>query len=529
MDPSGIFTILGLAVAVYALIPREKRLDLGLRISTSDWLVIGSTLFVVHYIIYFPILEEIGLVFDLGPWRYGFNEKNTIYLIFLGLGAFIIFRAKTAKFKRSNIGSVNELFEELLLEKKYGELALLTEKHIREILKIKNSNSFRNQLAIKTRPPSYCDIHLGNKKLGYLDKKFPRLLQWISERLGKEDVAPEMATNIIRRLIHNYGFVRHLSISRPYLGITIIEIDSGFKEDFLKNFFYNLLEHEGSVYYYELEHTQNITSNNRYYLSKTNRLLYYLFNDIKVSQDLAIYKPVGDKVCEVIDYDIKLSDRYNEPLGTYYESQRFRCPIDSSVHFFEIMIIESMHQGIRWHMWLYYFPTFVRKILLKLNPSSDVDLYSEWPTPFHYILYHIVSIMLDWLDEYSYVEDKSQLRMQDEALRHDNGSIPKSTALALGNIVFMIVSSPTVSSRFKTYILEIVFRFLRDKSHDDEQAPLIRVLMHSILKNGFHNKVDCEYLETFHECYHEVDHVIRFELEEFNALLESTRSECDPA
>jgi len=529
LDPSGILTVLGLAVAVYAIIPREKRLDLGLRISTTDWLVIGSTLVVVHYIIYFPVLKEMGLAFDLGCWRYGFNEKNTIYLIFLGLGAFIILRAKAAKVNRTNISSANELFEELILEKKYGELALLTEQHIQEITKVKNSDSFRNQLANKIRPENYFDIHFENKKPGYLDRHFPELLEWISSRIEKEDSRPEVATNIIRRLVHNYGFVRHLSISRPYLGITIIEINTGFTEDFLKNYVCSLLEHEGSVYYYELEHTQNLTSNNRYYLSKTNRLLHYLFKDINVSEKLAIYKPVGDKVCEYIDYDDKLIARYNEPLGTYYESQRFKCPIDSSIHFFEIMIIESMHQGIHWHMWLYYLATFVNKILVKLNPSSDVDLFSEWPTPFHYILYHIVSVMLDWLDEYSCVDDKSQLQMENENLCHNNGSIPKSTALALGNVVFMIVFSSSVSNRFKTYILEIVFRHIRDHSHDDDQGPLNRVLMKSVLGNGFHNKLDCEYLEIFSECYQEVDDVIKCELENFSTLLESTRLECGSA
>ena len=137
--------------------------------------------------------------------------------------------------------------------------------------------------------------------------------------------------------------------------------------------------------------------------------------------------------------------------------------------------------------------------------------------------------MLDWLDEYSHVDDKSQLQMENENLRHDNGSIPKSTALALGNIVFMIVSSRSVSEHFKTYILEMVLRHLRDKSHDDDQASLNRVLMKSILRNGFHNKLDREYLEIFQEYYQDVDHVIRFELEEFNTLLESTRLECDPA
>jgi hypothetical protein len=210
------------------------------------------------------------------------------------------------------------------------------------------------------------------------------------------------------------------------------------------------------------------------------------------------------------------------------ESQRFKCPIDSSIHFFEIMIIESMHQGVHWHMWLYYFPTFVRKILDKLKPSPDVNLSSEWPTPFHYILYHIVSIMLDWLDEFSHVDDSSQIQMDNENLCHDNGSIPKSTVLALGNIVFMIISSPSVSDHFKTYILEIILRHLRDKSSDGEQASLNRVLMKSILWNGIHNKLDCEYLEIFHKHYQRIDHILRYDLEEFNTLLKSTRLKCAP-
>lgn len=529
MDPSGILTIIGLAVAVYAIIPREKRLDLDLRISKVDWFIVGATFVVVHYIIYFPVLKKLGFTFDLGYWCYGFNEKNTIYLIFLGLGAFLIFRAKIAKVKRSNINSANELFEELILENKYGELALLTKQHIRDITKVKMSDSYRNRLAKKIKPVSYFGMHFENKKPSHLDKWFSKQLKWISSSIEKDDEKSETATNIIRRMINNYGFVNYLSISRPYLGITIIEIDTGFTKDFLKNFICRLMDNEGSIYYYELEHTQNLTSNNRYYLSKSNRLLYYLFNDIKVSEKLAIYKPIGDKVCEFIYYDAKLITRYNEPLGTYFECQRFKCPIDSSIHFFEIMIIESMHKGVNWHMWLYYFPIFVRKILDKINPSQDVNLLSEWPTPFHYILYHIVSIMLNWLDEYSYVDDKSQLQMENENLCHDNGSIPKSTALALGNIVFMIISSPSVSIHFKTYILEIILRHLHDKSHDEEQEALNRVLMNSVLRNGSHNKLDCEYFELLYESYQNIDHVIRFGLEDFNDLLESTRLECDSA
>lgn len=525
MDPSGILTILGLVVAVFAIIPRERRLDLSIRISNLDWLIIVATLILVHYIIYFSVLKELGLAFELGSWRYGFNEENTIYLIFLGLGIFLIFRAKVSKITRSNIDSANDLFEQLLLEEKYGELTILTERHINYISKIYKSDSYLNQIANKIRPTESFSMYLGNQKPSYLDSFLPKQRVWISSLIERGDDKKEIAENILRRLVNNVGFVRHLSISRPYLGIQIIETDTYFIEDFVINFFNNLMENETSVYYYELEDTQNLVSGSRYGLSKNNKLLYYLFNNVKVSETLGIYKPIGDKVCNLLDYDKKLIARYNEPLGTYYESNRFRCPIDSSVHFFEIMILESMHQGIRWHMWLYYFPSFVTKILDKLDPAPGVDIDREWPTPFHYILYHTVSVMLDWLEEYSKVANKDPLQMDDERLHHDNGSIPKSTVLALGNIIFMIISSPAVSNQFKEYILEIVFRYLRNNQHDVSQQQINRVLMNSILRNGFHNELKVNYIIKLIEIYENIDHIIRSELKEFEVLLDSAKLE----
>ena len=110
---------------MFAIIPRERRLDLSIRISNLDWLIIVATLILVHYIIYFSVLKELGLAFELGSWRYGFNEENTIYLIFLGLGIFLIFRAKVSKITRSNIDSANDLFEQLDLANKMDKHPLI--------------------------------------------------------------------------------------------------------------------------------------------------------------------------------------------------------------------------------------------------------------------------------------------------------------------------------------------------------------------------------------------------------------------
>lgn len=524
MDPSGVLTILGLVVAVVAIIPRERRLDLSIRISNLDWLVIASALVLVHYIIYFPALRKLGLTIDIGDWHDGFNEQNTVYLIFLILGTFLILRARFSRIKRSNIDAANDLFEQLLLEEKYVELTSLVDKHIKDVSKIYKNESCLNQVADKIRPTNRFVIEMGIEQPSWFDGFLPETRVWISDFIRNNDEKKEIAGNILRRIVNNTGYVRHLSISKPYLGIKIIETDTYFVDDFVDNYFNNLMENEASVYYYELEHTQNVAMG-RFYLSKSNKLIYYLFNEVKVSERLGVYKPVGDKVCNILDYDKKIIARYNEPLGTYYEINRFKCPVDSSVHFFEIMILESMHQGIRWHMWLYYFPTFVTKILDKLNPSPEVDLHSEWPTPFHYILYHIISVMVDWLQAYKDVDNKTALKMEDEGLHHDNGSIPKSTALALGNIIFMITSSSSVTDQFKEYVLEIVFRHISRVKHDEDQQQITRVLMNAILRNGFHDELKADYIREFAERYRSIDRFMQSELTEFETLLTSAERE----
>lgn len=529
MDPNGLLTILGIAVAVFAIIPRESRLDISLRISRVDLILVFLSLFLVHYIVYFPVLNELGLALDLGHWKWGFNEKNTTYLILLFLAIYIFLRARVAKVTRSNIRGFNDLFECLLFEGKYGELAFLTEKHLRDIINIQKNYCLRNKVALMLRPSNKFARFMndGVIKDGFLKKRFPNQMKGLAIFFERNDIQKTFASSIIIRIFNNPEYVSYLSISKPYLCIEILNYDIINKEDFLKLFINSLLDKPGGTYYFELEHTQNNLSHNRYVLYKSNKLLFYFFNDVKVSEKLAVYKPVGDKVCEIIDDDSNIEKRYNEPLGNYEENQRFRCPIYSSLHFFNIMIIESMHQGIRWHMWLFYFQTFTKKIIDKLIPDDSVDLQAEWPTPFHYLLYSMVKIILGWIDESQYVANKEFLLMNNDSLNHDNGSIPKSAALAIGNIVFMIISSNKIDDSFKIEIIEIIMRDLRNSQSIEDLNKLNCVLMKSILFNGFYNKVDLHYLYEFKRLYSKIDHVIRFDLDNFNELLENSIAEID--
>jgi len=100
MAPEALATLFGLAAAVYALLPSERRLDLRLRLHTVDWLVLGTAILLVHYILFFPVLAAVGVAPHLGPWRWGFTTASASYLTLLGATFFVATRAFRATLTR---------------------------------------------------------------------------------------------------------------------------------------------------------------------------------------------------------------------------------------------------------------------------------------------------------------------------------------------------------------------------------------------------------------------------------------------
>lgn len=48
-----------------------------------------------------------------------------------------------------------------------------------------------------------------------------------------------------------------------------------------------------------------------------------------------------------LDEDRKLAEKLNESVGSNYDGGRFRCPINSGIALFEIMVHEGIHQGLK--------------------------------------------------------------------------------------------------------------------------------------------------------------------------------------
>lgn len=478
MDFSILLAILGLGIAVFSLLKPQTKLSITFKINWFDKTVVAISLLLVHYIAFTPVLKELGLLLSLGPWRWGFDEKSATYLIFLLLTAFVVLRLRIAKLNEVNIERYAELIERLLLEKKYDELVNLIESHLTSLFAL---------------------VEKGNDE----------------------------ARIIVNQALTSRELVNYVAVSKPKLGIELLKNNFSIKEQFVTLYISSLIDNKGSQFYYEMANIQYTSTMHRFDIPQQYSLSHYLFSDVTVSESLGIYKPVGDKIKLLLTEDKELVQRNNSSLGSFYETERESNVIECGLHFFEIMILESMHQNLQWHMWLYYFPSFSKAILKKLEPTPDVDLDIEWPTPFHYYLYRLIDINFDWIDEFPNVENCEEITFKSVSLQHDNGSILKSAILSVGQLIWQVTESSKLDDRFKSYCLEIALRHLRDFKDVEVLKASYGVLILSILFNGFFDKKDVTVLKTYQYLLTQIDNLLVLENEDFTNLLEKTLEELE--
>lgn len=476
MDFSILLAILGLGVAVISLLKPQTKLSISFKMNWLDKSVIAFSLLFVHYIAFAPILKEFNLLLPLGHWRWGFDEKSATYLIFLLLTAFIVIRLKIAKVNLKNITKFSDLVERLLFEKKYDEVVHLLDNHLTSLFKLVKDNN-------------------------------------------------DDARAIVNQTLTSDELASYIAISKPKFGIKLLRQNFSIKEQFLTLFISALMENKGSQFYYEMANIQTIRMGNRFDIPQHYPLAHYLFSDVTVSEKLRVYKPVGDKIKLLLTEDNQIVQRSNSSFGSFDETERQNNIIECGFHFFEIMIFEAMHQKLTWHMWLYYFPSFSKCILEKLDPTPDVDLEREWPTPYHYYLHRLISINFDWIEGFQNVEGCEAISFNHISLRHDNGSILKSAILSVGQIIWKIIETDKVDDNFKKYCLDTALRNIRDIKEVNVLKPSYQVLIRSLLFNGFMDKKDPSVLNKYKALVDQIDHLLVHENEDFTNLLDTTLKE----
>lgn len=518
MGAGTLLTLLGLLVAAYAVLPPERRLDLKLRLTALDWVVAGAALILIHCIQFYPTLLRLRLVPHLGPWPWGLTSENASYLIVIVAAGFITFRCGLARVRPSTISSLRDLLERLLFEERFSEVLFLLERHLPALFRVYHQDYRLPRLRKRLMPEPWLLL------LSESASRSDRLRALVGRLVPSYEDSQSIAADIVRRLLLAEPFVSYLGKARPYLALSILDHEFLERDEFLNLYLRALLEDTRSVLFHEIKNNQNLSRGHRYHIAPENRLLHFFLADARVAEKVGVWKPLGDSAEELLDrqFQNRIADQYNLPLGTYYEDGRWRCPIHVVVRFFHTMVLEALNQGITWHMWLYYFPPIVELIVRNLKPdTSTVHLSDEWPTPYHCLLYQIFDAMTDWIEAAADVPpDQENVVLENETIDNENGNIPKSAIIALGHCLGHVMPATSVDEGFKAYLLTVVLRTYFELVQNPAMLPLSRVLRDVIVQGGRGHMDTKEYSVNLWAALNRVDKIRFLRYSEWDELFE---------
>ena len=480
MSPEILLTMLGIVLAIFAIVPRDRLLHWRLRITTGTVATILIAVLLLHYITYAPVFEGVGFFPNLGPYRWGFTPELTSYFIFVIALCILWWSIVVSRVSSRKLPLLAELIDRLIGERKHADLFALIRKHFRNVATYSGDSSINEGLR-------------------------------------------DYAVRIIRRVSTMHDVAKELATSDPYLGLDILNAEGLYADDFLRLYIWSLLDFRASVLYYEIRHNQNSGGGGqgfyRYAIPADNKLISELFGDAHRAEKLGIYKPVGDYGLKFLrERGIILArDEYNLKPVYYTEYGKWSCPLHAAIRLFDIMVLEALHQNVKWHMWLYYLPVFVEAIEenMKIYEDSEVDFDVEWPTPYFYLVYQIFDALRHFIDESTFLPgDQENISLDGDGAAHENDNIPKSAALAIGQGLRAVLGSEKITPRFKSYILEMPLRQIREL-REKERGGLATVLARSVLGAGPSRfGTGTEYYAELTVAIRRVDYMLRFDLRE---------------
>jgi len=509
-----LITIFTLVAAIYAVMPRDRQLELRLRVGPADWALLLAGFLFVLYLEFYDFFLLRGLVFSR-PWPRGLTPRNSMYLVMLVVISIVGARIRFSHLTKGKMLKFRELVEELSWKESYGELLTLFQRHVIELFRIYESKFFlsrvRRLLDRHTSPRMEDTI---SQFLAISETTLPRRTHPVRERIAEwslssvrpllsslkrflpDDVkSQEFARDVVRTLLLSPRFVGALAKTRPYLAIEVMEKSRKCQErfDFIDIYLKALIDDHQSVLYSEIRNNQNCTSY-RYFLAPSNRLLFFLLSDPEAAKEDHIYKPIGDYALSYLDELARDSrtDPYNRAMGDFEDVGAWQSPLFVTIRFFDIMVKEALFRGMEWHMWLYYIPDVVRGMARNYRLNDPLaDPLNEWPIRYSFLLYQAFSAMRDWIVAVEDIPaDQPNIVLKSTGTDHENGNIPKSSILALAESARHVLESDHIPARQKNYLLDMVFHIYFRLRPTPTLEPYAVALRNAVSDGGFFRRHD---------------------------------------
>ncbi len=510
MNIDSLLTLTSLLVAIWALLPRARRLDLILKFRLTDWLFTSFAFICLNYLLFYKTFVLLGWTPGWKLSRWGINPQNASYLFLVSAFSLLIISVKKAPLPRKKIYKIKELCNELLGRKEsHSELMSLLEKHLSALVKIYRNDYLTQKIKKNLIPEAKTSAEMIALILEASDEKEKQkskntivaeaatkagtwllnntrpIRNFINSRIPSYGKEVEVAQDLFHSVLSNKSFIQTVIAIKPYFAIEIFELDIAdhAKEDFVDYYFRGLLADHSSALYSELKNNQNQLANHRYALPESNKLLFYLFSKINQAYALEVWRPIGEQAISDLDklYVESDTDIYNLPHDA--SGWEWESTVYAAIHFFDIMVAEAIEQQMQWHMWLYYYTHFTNRICRNFNPNKRYG--SESDTKYAHLLYSIISTLCNWIRKIEDIPiDQSNVVLGSTSLEHENENIIKCSMLAMGQCIKSILITDKIPPDFRKEMAALPISLYYDLKRRDQFAGYAEVLFNSLLSGG---------------------------------------------
>lgn len=538
MTLDGFLAFLALVVAVFALMPIERRWMITLR-GPVVWGVSAAALLVISYLELFSALalpcpsaavSACRWLVLAQPGAETFGHPSAPQAAFLVAAAWLVYAGSIAW--RQKVGTqalprLAETVSEKLAEGRHEAVIQLVEPNLDVLDRSGGQKSLRARSRewLRRLDPFQRDVLIERVKAGGVRPGPSRLLTIASKirHLIPDPVRSEEAAQDVFRVVFTSPLVpSYLAVARPKAGVRMLAVTSSrYVFDFSRALFQRMLKDPLSHLYRELPLNENVSAKTGYWLPAHNIYLHFLFADARNAERLGVCDDLSLAVREHLR-DPTYAASLNMTARGFSDEAKWRDPTFATLRLFDIQARAVAIQALAWHASAFELIHLLEGVLASYVTGADgVDPYDEWPTRADYLIYTLFDALTEWAELPQHLDAAALHRqLESVAANHQNDSVPKSAMLVLGTCLRTLVTSEAVPERQRDNVFEVVLRSVADYPKTEEFAPFRQAYINALIDGGWvQGQQRIEYHQALEVLFHDQDHVLRERAADFAAAL----------